>query len=275
MARTGTDENKQANQQMSAIQQDQIRRANEATDAYNKRLGEIEAQGNPYDYNSASGATNLRNWNTLVGSASNAEEKAAEDEIEQDAKRTGLNSASTPYLKAEMGRRKTRDMATMRAQQAVEDQQNKISYDQWLLGAKLAPTGVDTSLFNTATGGRSSALNNLAQLGIASYGPVNAAIQAAGQAAGAALGKPPSSGGCWIAESLYGVDDPRTLLMRFWLNQVWAKQSRLGALLMKLYRRVGQRVAAWVKVNRVVRSGLRPVFDFGLKRAEAWLEKFD
>ena len=38
MARTGTDENKQANQQMSAIQQDQIRRANEATDAYNNRL---------------------------------------------------------------------------------------------------------------------------------------------------------------------------------------------------------------------------------------------
>ena len=58
-----------------------------------------------------------------------------------------------------------------------------------------------------------------------SYGHVKDIIQGGGGKKSDAAGTPPggNSKSCWIAEQLYGVDDPRTWLLRAWL-------ARLGGL---------------------------------------------
>lgn len=65
---------------------------------------------------------------------------------------------------------------------------------------------------------------------------------------------------CWIAEELYGTDDIRTHLVRRWLTEEFSK-SAVGALLVSLYRKHGQRIARLVRRYRIVRGFFRPIFD--------------
>ena len=73
--------------------------------------------------------------------------------------------------------------------------------------------------------------------------------------------------GCWIAEVLYGVNDPRTHLLRAWLSTVYC-QTLPGALLVRLYRRLGRPLAALARKHAFVQQILRPLFDAGLLRAQ-------
>lgn len=264
MARTGEQENKTANTQLEAAQTQSLNNANEDRNKYNAAVSNLEAAGNPYE-----DPKYLANESRVAATGSHAGQNAEKDLLDQETRRTGTNTAAAPWLRTMLGVNRERAGADALTGQYAEDQQNANAWKQWLTQAKLGAAGVDTSIYGTATGGRSSALGNLTQLGLASYGPWNAAIGAAGAVGAAALGKPPAAG-CWIAEALYGVDDPRTLLMRFWLNNVWAKKSRLGSLVMKFYLRFGERIAEVVKRKVIVRRALRPVFDFGLSKAEAW-----
>ena len=266
MARTGTNENKEANQQMSAIQQDQIRRANEATDKYNRSIDALIAKGNPWQDESY-----LRNVNIGIAGATSASNKAAADQLEMAGRRTRTNTASLGYDKAAIARAAMRAAAETRAAQSADDYGKWVDYQKWLAGARLAPTGVNTDMFGSATSGRSAALGNLTQLGIASYGPVNSLINAAGQAGAAAIGKIPTNsggGGCAIAAELFGGwTAPRTLLVRSYLNRVWAKTSPFAEIVMAFYRQFG-RYAAWVvRHNPALRTLVRPVFERALMKA--------
>lgn len=71
---------------------------------------------------------------------------------------------------------------------------------------------------------------------------------------------------CWIAEVLYGVDDPRTHLLRSWLNDEF-KRTRFGRAVMWLYRKYGARVAVRVKRSRFLRAILTPLFELALSAA--------
>jgi hypothetical protein len=90
-------------------------------------------------------------------------------------------------------------------------------------------------------------------------------MQAFAGGAGSALGAK-----CWIAEALYGKHDARTHLLRHWINNVWEKESRIGAAFGKLYQRFGVRVAAVVKRNRFVRWVACLLFDRLLEAATSW-----
>jgi hypothetical protein len=72
--------------------------------------------------------------------------------------------------------------------------------------------------------------------------------------------------GCWIAEALYGERDPRTALLRSWLNQEF-RETPLGAIVMPLYLRFGKIVALAVRLSTRVRNKLRPLFDQALAAA--------
>ncbi len=68
---------------------------------------------------------------------------------------------------------------------------------------------------------------------LVSYGHVKDVIQGGGGMMSDAAGTPPGgkSKGCWIAEVLYGVEDPRTLLLRAWLSAAYKKRNgRAGCL---------------------------------------------
>jgi hypothetical protein len=73
---------------------------------------------------------------------------------------------------------------------------------------------------------------------------------------------------CWIAEVLYGARDPRTHLMRAWLNTVYCRTLR-GAVVVGLYRHFGRPIAAVAARHAFVRRIFRPLFDAGLLRAQA------
>lgn len=76
--------------------------------------------------------------------------------------------------------------------------------------------------------------------------------------------------GCWIAEAIYGVSDPRTFLVRAWLNGPYEKTC-VGACVMRAYMAVGRQIARRVQKSRVLRAALKPLFDQALKRAIVFL----
>jgi hypothetical protein len=71
---------------------------------------------------------------------------------------------------------------------------------------------------------------------------------------------------CWIAEVLYGADDPRTRLLRTWLVRVYS-HTAVGAPVVALYRACGQRVARWASRSALLRRMLTPFFDAGVAAA--------
>jgi hypothetical protein len=71
---------------------------------------------------------------------------------------------------------------------------------------------------------------------------------------------------CWIAEVLYGADDPRTHLLRMWLVDVYSKTA-IGSIVVALYKLFGRELSALVRRSSLLRRMVRPVFEAGLVRA--------
>jgi hypothetical protein len=89
-----------------------------------------------------------------------------------------------------------------------------------------------------------------------SYGHVKDIVQGATGPKGEQGG----SKSCWVAEALYGVHDPRTLVLRAWLTQVHTAKRR-GWWLVEVYRVLGPTVAGLVRRGAVPRRALLPLFD--------------
>jgi len=97
---------------------------------------------------------------------------------------------------------------------------------------------------------------------VVSYGHVKDIIQGGGGKkfdSGGAKGAG-NSKGCWIAEALYGVHDPRTLLLRAWLGVAY-DQRRAGWPLIALYHRFGRATAGLIYRGYLPRGLFRPLFD--------------
>jgi len=104
---------------------------------------------------------------------------------------------------------------------------------------------------------------------VVSYGHVKDVVQGGGGKKSDAAGTPPggnSKATCWIAEVLYGVDDPRTLLLRAWTNRVY-EQRETGWPLVALYRQFGERTAHLIARGYLPRWIFRVVFDAMLGHA--------
>jgi hypothetical protein len=94
---------------------------------------------------------------------------------------------------------------------------------------------------------------------VISYGHVKDVIQGG-------LGKKADGPGvlskttCWIAEVLYGVTDPRTLLLRASLTAAY-EQRRPGWMCIALYRRFGEATANLIARGYLPRQLFQPLFD--------------
>jgi hypothetical protein len=75
-----------------------------------------------------------------------------------------------------------------------------------------------------------------------------------------------NSKGCWIAEALYGVEDPRTLLLRAWLSVAY-DERRPGWRLIALYTKFGRVTAGLIYRGYVPRMLFRPLFDALVNKA--------
>ena len=91
-----------------------------------------------------------------------------------------------------------------------------------------------------------------------SYGHVKDIVQ--GSAGNRADGGPGLTRMCWVAEALYGVEDPRTLVLRAWLTAIHTERRR-GWLLVELYRRFGLKAAGLIHAGRLPRRAFLPLFD--------------
>lgn len=67
-------------------------------------------------------------------------------------------------------------------------------------------------------------------------------------------------GGCWIAESVYGVNDLRTHLIRKYLNGEF-KQTLGGKIIMFFYLLVGKQIAKIVRKSNTLQVGFKYLFD--------------
>jgi hypothetical protein len=65
---------------------------------------------------------------------------------------------------------------------------------------------------------------------------------------------------CWIAEVLYGIDAPRTLLIRGWLSALDDQGCR-WRFLISLYRIYGRRVAGLIQRGHLPARLFVPLFD--------------
>jgi len=92
-------------------------------------------------------------------------------------------------------------------------------------------------------------------------------LSAASSLGGAAIGK-----WCWIAEALYGVDAPKTILVRKWINNVYAK-TFVGKIVLFFYGLLGKQVAKLVKVSPMLQRVFHPIFDKALAKAEAFYKE--
>ena len=72
---------------------------------------------------------------------------------------------------------------------------------------------------------------------------------------------------CWIAEVLYGVNDTRTHTVRAFLLGDFGK-TWLGSKIVFLYKKFGKRIAAIAKQSSLLRTVLKPIFNWFLKEAQ-------
>ena len=96
------------------------------------------------------------------------------------------------------------------------------------------------------------------------YGDVAVVTRGGGPATGDALGMTMI---CWIAEALYGVDAPRTQVVRKWLSECYDQREAWALAAVPLYRRFGVRVAGLARRHSFVASALRPLFDRAVIRS--------
>lgn len=196
MSTYGTQANKQANQTYGSQSQKANTNAEQDISKFNENQANLAAGkqvgANPYlnpQYLAA--VAKLRS-----GSLNQATNAGTRDLRTLNARTGGMNSTATTGAIGDLALKKAQLGNTLGAEQAMSDWTKNIGYQQQLAQAPLAAASEEGRLFGTATQGQDSALRNLADLQMASYGPYMAAIQAAGGGIAGGLSRfAPKAGG--------------------------------------------------------------------------------
>lgn len=144
--------------------------------------------------------------------------------------------------------------------------------DQSIISGGLASAGglsnignIQSGMYGTQLGAEQGLLNT--ESGIANTqqgigGNILGGIGAIGNLAGGAgkLLTGIGSLGCWIAEAIYGIDTPKTLTARAWLNGEF-KNTFPGNFIMYFYIKFGQRIAKQVRRYTLLKTIFKPLFD--------------
>lgn len=169
----------------------------------------------------------------------------------------------------------------MQALQSLAGTQDTIAGTAGGIGSSVAGTGQGIAGTGTTLTGQGLTAEQaaeqaaMAKLGfnaqtgaLSTFGAITGGLANLGKAASGVSGfKLPSS--CWIAEAIYGTNDPRTLLVRAYLNGPF-KQTAFGRAVMSLYQRYGRAIAAQVRKHGWLKRALQPLFDKALDHAAPW-----
>lgn len=227
-------------------------RTNEATLAAGKNVGADPFKSTSY----------LSNVNKLQSESLNTSADSAKAAMARRSLATGgINGSQAILGQRDTGLQTGRLADTLTAGRAADDYKGNLAYQQYLAGAPLAAGQLEGGAYGTATGGQGNALTQLTNLSGQQYGFWGGLAGSAMQGAGAGFAHT-----CWIAEALYGVTDPRTHLLRSWLNDEFQK-TWFGRQVMKLYRRFGERVARGIRRFKPLGWIFRPFFELALMKA--------
>jgi len=194
LARTGQDESSQANKINQQEKEQAYATGQKAVGEAQGNLTKLMTTGrvgtNPWtnpDY--------LANENKLQSEAVDQNYNSAKAAINRANTSTGgLNGSVAALTTRDLGLQSARLADQLTAERAATDYDKNVGYQQNLATMPLGIASAESPYFGTATTGQDSALGNLTQFGLASYGPWMAAIQAAGGAASAAIPMCPARG---------------------------------------------------------------------------------
>jgi hypothetical protein len=199
LARTGQAENSSANKNFSAEQNQAFGQAQGDIGKFNQNIQTLDRGGqvaaNPWE-----SARYLSNVNRLESGTLNSANNTGNEVLQQLNRRTGgTNTAATVGAQKELALDKMRLGSQLSSERAAGDFGKNVGYQANMAAMPLEAARAQSPFFGGAVSGQSGALRNLTDLGMASYGPWQAAMQAAGQAASAgisgAFGKPKGDGG--------------------------------------------------------------------------------
>jgi hypothetical protein len=128
--------------------------------------------------------------NRLRSGSLNQATNAGDQQIRAlNARTGGMNSTASTGEIGKLALDKARLGSQLGAEQTAGDWTKNIGYQLNLAQQPLQSAAEQAKLYGTATQGQDSAIGNLSQFGLASYGPWMAALTAAGGAGAAALKK--------------------------------------------------------------------------------------
>ena len=262
-------------QSLAQSQQDQnnaqtaLGQTNSAVTGYNNNLNNFlkfgrQVYGTNGEY--------MRDQNTLANETASAGATATGGDLALNNMRTGENTAGYATTEAAAKNQASQNVENDLAQADANRLQQLTAVNQYGVQASALPAEVYSSLYGSSlsgTSGQSSAAANAAK----TPGFWDSFLPAIAQGAGEAFqGAGTAAVACWIAAALYGGwDDPRTILVRAWLNTEFNK-TWFGRLAMLVYLRYGQSVAASLPRRPRLNRLLRWVFDRALSRARRWDE---
>jgi hypothetical protein len=153
------------------------------------------AEGKDVGANPYQAPAYLANEAQLQSSALNGENAAADTQLRQENRRSGgLNTGSTQGEISGLALRKMRIANQLTAGRSAQDYEKNIAFQKYLASAPLSAASAEERAYGTSTSGQSSALGDLTQFGLASFGPymqrmqmIPGALAGAGQGVGAAL----------------------------------------------------------------------------------------
>ncbi len=105
---------------MDLIQQDQVARANKATDVFNADLSTLKS-GGTIAANSWADTNDLRNLNVKMSAGASSANDAAADQLNREALRNGENNGARSATIAGLARDKMRTMSALQSGQAADD----------------------------------------------------------------------------------------------------------------------------------------------------------
>ena len=258
------------NSQFNQNAQQSYAKAQQGVGAYENQLAKFAAD-NPY----VQGGEYQTAENQVLANTSDAAAQSAGQALQGAAVRTGGNPNAAIAATEAMQQANERNLSGQEAQAQQQRIGQEAQYNQSVLNASEVPAQLESGLSGQQANAGNAALGEQVKAGETpsfmeelGAGMIQAGANFAG-GFGQGMAK-----GCWVAAELYGgwLDD-RTILFRTWLAREYARRW-YGRLLIRLYARWGERLAArirrrdWVGIR--LRSICERVFGAGLSRARAW-----
>lgn len=238
------------------------------------------AQGDVGSYASAVGAFGAANPYTQGGAVQTADNQQTADTaagmaqsagqaLQSSAVRTGQNAGGAIAATEQMEDQNERNLVGQEAGQTKDLAAADTGYKSAVLGDTGNVESMQNSLATEQAGAAQGALGTQEQ---AAQTPSfmdelgQGLISGAAQVGSAYVGK-----GCWIAAELWGGwIDPRTILVRQWLNEEFEPKRWYGPFVMNAYMLWGPPIAKAIQTKQRLRKAFQWLFDRALAAAEKW-----